>query len=74
MPNQILENIKQILLAISKILPQLFPPPAYDQDPKTLPMNEEPKKPEVPKVQLLSAMLKAIERMEGWTPGHVTSD
>lgn len=69
MPNQILENIKQILLAISKLLPQLFPPPAYDQDPKTLPMNEEPIKPTAPKNNVLNSLALAVQHHEGWFDG-----
>lgn len=44
MPNRnaILDKITAILKAISALLPQLFPQPAYDKDPKELPMNQDP--------------------------------
>ena len=76
MRNDILEAIKKTLLAISQILPQLFPRPAYDEPPQNLPMNQdpEPAKTDVPKQQLLSMMLMAISRHEGWTVGEIRHD
>lgn len=44
MPNRntIIDLIIKTLKAIHDLLPQLFPEPAYDQDPKELPMNQDP--------------------------------
>lgn len=63
MPIKILDSITKILKAIHDLLPQLFVEPAYNQDPKELPMNQPDKK------DNLHKFCTAIKIHEGWYEG-----
>lgn len=65
MPNldHLLTRLADALKQLSALLPQLFPEPAYDKDPRELPMNQPDKKDNLHKFCL------AIKTHEGWFPG-----